>query len=338
MTFNLNMHIQFKYPSVLLCLLLICHNSYKSHDKLSTCNFGKTLGAHTYEHIRVNVNYDHNKSTAPTYKMPISKLKNSCVLQPWVIKQLLSFLILYDYFSLNETSIMLLSIEIVSKNTIPKRSGYQRRLIILLLLLSGNIQPNPGPEVQTPSDFKFLPGLKIIHLNVRSLLPKIYQIRIWVRSTGADIVVISETWLNKSISDNDVCIDGFQIYRVDRLAKGGGIAIYVNTSLHVDLLQAESLCKQFELLMLKVEIAKGLHVNVVGCYRPPSATSNTLQLLKDFLFMLDSDETILIGDLNWDWLSPNSDDFKIVCDQLNLTQLIASLLVHIISVFKVNID
>lgn len=72
----------------------------------------------------------------------------------------------------------------------------QRLLIVLLLLLSGNLQPNPGPElqsIQTPSDLKSLSGLIIVHLNVHCLFPKMDTVRIWIKSD--DIVVVSETYL-----------------------------------------------------------------------------------------------------------------------------------------------
>lgn len=64
------------------------------------------------------------------------------------------------------------------------------------LSYSGNVQPNPGPElqcIQTPSDFKSMSGLKLVHLNVLSLLSKMDMVRIWAKSTDADIVIISET-------------------------------------------------------------------------------------------------------------------------------------------------
>ena len=48
--------------------------------------------------------------------------------------------------------------------------------MFLLLLLSGNIHPNPGPELtelETPSSLENSNGLRFTHLNVRSLLNKI---------------------------------------------------------------------------------------------------------------------------------------------------------------------
>ena len=53
---------------------------------------------------------------------------------------------------------------------------------MLLLLLSGNVESNPGPETPgkclTPTDFKSRSGLGIIHINVRSLLLKLDMIKI----------------------------------------------------------------------------------------------------------------------------------------------------------------
>lgn len=43
------------------------------------------------------------------------------------------------------------------------------------------------------------------------------------------IFSISETWLNKSVSDSDHHIAGCNVYCTDRPKKGGGVAIYVKT-------------------------------------------------------------------------------------------------------------
>ena len=84
-------------------------------------------------------------------------------------------------------------------------------MIVLLLLLSGDVQSNPGPElqcIQTPADFKS--GLKFVHLR---------------HGQNADIVIISETWLTKSITNKDISILRYNVYRADRPKKGGGVAI-----------------------------------------------------------------------------------------------------------------
>lgn len=72
---------------------------------------------------------------------------------------------------------------------------------MLLLLLSGNIHPNPGPELaqlQTPEELKSSNGIRFFHLNVRSLVNKLDAVRIWADSTDADIIILTETWLKKN--------------------------------------------------------------------------------------------------------------------------------------------
>lgn len=90
----------------------------------------------------------------------------------------------------------------------------RRSFIILMLLISGNVLPNPGPYnastsvFNVPTDLKSRSGLGFIHINVRSLLPKLDMVRIWVKNTNADVIVLSETWLNKSVPDKAIGIDG----------------------------------------------------------------------------------------------------------------------------------
>lgn len=95
----------------------------------------------------------------------------------------------------------------------------QRIFILLLLLLSGNVQPNPGPalnNISTPDEFKARSGLGLIHINIRSLLPKLDAVQIWIQSTNADILILSETWLSKAVPDKDIAIDGYNVFRCDR--------------------------------------------------------------------------------------------------------------------------
>ena len=119
----------------------------------------------------------------------------------------------------------------------------------------------------TPTEFKTRSGPGFIHLNVRSMIAKMDMIRIWAHTTDADVIVISETWLNKAVLNKDINIDGYNVYRTDRPKKGGGVAVYVKSKFHVNIRLSTSVSKQFELLALDMEISKTLHITVVGCYR-----------------------------------------------------------------------
>lgn len=47
-------------------------------------------------------------------------------------------------------------------------------------------------------------GLKIIHLNIRSLVSKIDQLCLWVALHKPHIVTLSETWLDSNISNSEI--------------------------------------------------------------------------------------------------------------------------------------
>ena len=193
--------------------------------------------------------------------------------------------------------------------------------------MSGNVEPNPGPDfnyLSTPCDFKARSGLGVIHVNVRSLLPKLDLVKIWAKTSDTDILVLTETWLNKSVTDKDIAIKGYNVFRCDRPRKGEGIAIFTKNKFQTTLLSSVSLSRQFEFLALKLELLKGHSITIAGCYRPPSATSEALSSLNKQLLTLDFNEILLTGDFNWDWLSSASDSFKSTCDSFNLTQLIDS--------------
>lgn len=80
------------------------------------------------------------------------------------------------------------------------------------------------------------------------------MVRIWAGSTGADIIAVSKTWLSKSVPDNDIAINGFNIYRTDQPRKGGSVALFVKACLPVKILFSKSVPRQFELLALRVNM------------------------------------------------------------------------------------
>lgn len=75
--------------------------------------------------------------------------------------------------------------------------------------LSSNIQHNSGPPLNTteiPDELRAGSGLGIAHINTHIILPELNLIRIWIQTTNTDILVLSETWLNKYVTDKDIYI------------------------------------------------------------------------------------------------------------------------------------
>ena len=85
-------------------------------------------------------------------------------------------------------------------------------LLLDLLILSGDIHPNPGPASVgslNVSSLSSTASMEMLskHLNIQSLLPKIDLIR--SESDAYDIMVFSESWLKPDLSDNDIQLKSF---------------------------------------------------------------------------------------------------------------------------------
>lgn len=102
-------------------------------------------------------------------------------------------------------------------------------VILFLLMISGNVQLNPGPDraaatYNTPGDFKCQWGLDLMYTNVQILVAKLDFVRIWVFTFHSDVIVVSESCLSKTVLDSllDIFSDGYNVYRTDRRQRGGG--------------------------------------------------------------------------------------------------------------------
>lgn len=100
------------------------------------------------------------------------------------------------------------------------------------MLISGNVESNPGPVSvhKTPDYFKSGNRLGFMHLNVHSQVAKMDMIHIWTHSTDGNYPVI-ETWLRKSIQNKEISFGGYTVFRANKPKKGGGIAIYIKNQI-----------------------------------------------------------------------------------------------------------
>ena len=109
-------------------------------------------------------------------------------------------------------------------------------LLISLLLLSGDVEINPGPG--GTSNIANENILSIFHCNIRSLRNKLNYIADIIEEF--DIVFFTETHLDNQVLDSDIIIEGFETTsRKNRDSRGGGIIMYhkscVNLTRRLDL-------------------------------------------------------------------------------------------------------
>ena len=91
------------------------------------------------------------------------------------------------------------------------------------LSFTDDIQQNPFPlPPSTTHSF-----LTFAHLNCRSLLAHLDHVLLFIQNHSIDVMTLSETWLDDTVSDLEVCPPhyGLNIVRRDRNRRGGGVAI-----------------------------------------------------------------------------------------------------------------
>ena len=177
-----------------------------------------------------------------------------------------------------------------------------------------------------------LRGLKFIHQNIRRLRKKLNELRVFItQSPRIHIIALTETWLNSSISDAEVSLPGFTLFRRDRLVrKGGGVAVFVS-----ELINAvrRSDLEIDESVWIEIFLPKSKSILFGTFYRPPSesASQPDLDYLDRFYNSLDGaaaegKETIVNGDFKCDYLpkKPSSETQKLkeFFKTFGLTQLI----------------
>lgn len=242
--------------------------------------------------------------------------------------------VLKDWFNISMNSLPVFMNSLNSKIDVScGKTAKLRLLIILLLMISGNVQPNPGPDspmLSVPADMDTLfssRGLHILHLNVRSLIHKMDEIRLLFASNKVGIISFSETWLDNSINDSEIEIENYVVIRKDRNRNGGGVCVYIRSDIcynvRTDLDHAH-----IEAVWLDILFPNSKPLLIGALYRPPDQSHFYVDLEEMCLNSVDfgKTEAILIGDFNTNTLKKDSSIFKSLrnfCHLCSLHQLIS---------------
>lgn len=176
--------------------------------------------------------------------------------------------------------------------------------------MDGNANPN-------------LNNILIKHINVRSLKSKLDQIKMMIKDESIDILCCTETWLEPDISSNLIQIEGFNVYRKDRVKKGGGAIIYVREE-YTSSQVMQNNNDEVEDLWVNVQVRKNKSFVVGSVYRQPKASVQSFEYIEERLreaITLEKNLYIL-GDFNDDQMK--SSKLKQIIKRLGLQQLIKS--------------
>ena len=158
-----------------------------------------------------------------------------------------------------------------------------------LLLAAGDISPNPSWTYLSINGA----GLNISHLNIQSLPKHLDELKIFLQDNPFDVLCLSETWLNETWTDTELCIDDYNIIRMDR----AGAAIYYNSKFMAR--QRHNIFSSgFDSVWLELSFPKKSKILISSVYRPPNSDFDKFKMdFEEIMGKLspETKETIIIG-------------------------------------------
>lgn len=162
------------------------------------------------------------------------------------------------------------------------------------------------------------------------------EFTISVSQLKPDVISLSETWLSKGTENTLLALEGYDLYRSDRLfeehdnvKRGGGLAIYVKQPAEVkttySYLNISNPSIEAQVLCIKYKLNKALVI--VNIYRPPSGNKDLFyEQLNHIASTVTHDryaDVCFLGDFNLDHTPANKSEFtKKLEANLNLFGLI----------------
>ena len=145
--------------------------------------------------------------------------------------------------------------------------------------------------------------MKMISANVRGFRTNVGELtHNFVLKSNADVVFISETFLDDKVPGNFAIIPGYsQWHRKDRNEDGGGVALCHKIGTRLQVLD-EEIPSELEVIIFRYFDSSGEPTLVLGCYRPPSQGYGLLRYINENLDALilkyKAKHVFIIGDLN----------------------------------------
>jgi hypothetical protein len=185
-------------------------------------------------------------------------------------------------------------------------------------------------------------AVRFLFLNVRSIKTlnqktnELLNYKYLVENEKPGILGFNETWLDSTIVDEELLINGYDIFRKDRGSRGGGLLLLIKSDLkgkrRSDLeLDATT---DNEIIVCSVILPDNSKLAVILFYRPPSSgmtfNDNFYKILTN-VRNAGFKKLVALGDMNapcinWDSLTSNTNDERFknlcdVCDEFGLSQI-----------------
>jgi hypothetical protein len=173
-----------------------------------------------------------------------------------------------------------------------------------------NIKPlhssTPTRKAEPP---KCASPLKIVNVNFQSIKSKLCRLSNVIDSIKPDIIIGTETWLDKDIKDSEICPKGYILHRQDRNSKnhrtGGGVLLAIKNEYNSEYVP--ELDTDCELVWAKMNLKGNGNIYICAYYRRNVTDEESIRNFETSVTRASAiNNAILIigGDMNfpgWNW-------------------------------------
>ena len=147
---------------------------------------------------------------------------------------------------------------------------------------------------------------RLIELKLRSLVNrvKMAELEMYIKNECPDIIGLTETWASDKISNEELKLVGYDMFRKDREIesidkhKGGGVLLYVKHKWNA--VQREDLNNENFKESIWCEIGQKNGKLLIGvCYRTPNANEEVDKGLYELITRSNKESVIIMGDFNF---------------------------------------
>ena len=161
--------------------------------------------------------------------------------------------------------------------------------------------------------------IKCVCLNARSITNKKNQLIIMVDDKKPHIIGITESWANNDITYAELGLEGYVMFRKDRIERrGGGVLLYIKETIPACEVQLQDEADCNEDILCK--LVTGYTTVIIGVvYRCPNITKPNNENILIAITEVSKGDCIIVGDFNhgnikWDTLqSTGVEDQTFLC-------------------------
>ena len=155
--------------------------------------------------------------------------------------------------------------------------------------------------VQEDSTWKGIQGstskeeIKCVCLNARSIINKKDELNIMVDDIKPHIIGITESWANNDITDAELGLESYAMFRKDRMGRrGGGVLLYIKDTIPAYEVQLQEEADCNEAIWCKL-VTGHTTVTIGVVYRCPNITKQNNEKIHNAISEVSKGDCIIMG-------------------------------------------